>query len=49
MDLLRLLRVSTGEEEICIYEKAGLTQQLPQKGNQDAVWELHAETDLPVC
>ena len=49
MDLIRLVRVSTRKEDVFIYEKAGLTQQLPQKGNQDEVAELHAETDLPVC
>ena len=49
MDLIRLVRVSTGEEVVCIDEKAGLTQQLPQEDSEDEISKVHAESDPPVC
>jgi len=47
MDLIKLASVSWGEE-VCVDEKQGLTQQLPQEGHEDEISEVHAETNLPV-
>ena len=49
MDLIRLVRVSTGEGVVCVDEKAGLTQQLPQEDSEDEISKVHAESDPPVC
>ena len=49
MDLIKLVRVSTGEGVVCVDEKAGLTQQLPQEDSEYEISKVHAESDPPVC